>query len=79
MNKNDTEIDWEALLEKEGMPSEPKKEKLGKKIRLGLGVKSEKDEELEDEGGHSFICPIVIGKRIDGKLDQPGDRSVEKD
>lgn len=73
------ETDWEKILEQEGMPSEPKKEKLGKKIRLGLGVKSEKDEELEDEGGHSFICPIVIGKRIDGKLDQPGDRSVEED
>jgi hypothetical protein len=77
---NDDEIDWEALLEKEGMPSKLKKEKLGKKIRLGLGVKTEKDEQLEEDGGHSFLCPLVIGKRIDdGKLDQPGDRSVEED
>jgi hypothetical protein len=79
MSKKDGETDWEALLKKEGMPSNLKKENLGKRIRLGLGVKSRKEEELEDDGGHAFTCPIVMGRSLDGQLDQPNDRPVERD
>lgn len=80
MNSQDKGIDWESLLEKEGMPPEPKEEKFGKRVPMGdgLGRKSDEEEEEEDDGtGHSKMCPINLGKSLTGKLNQPNDRPVE--
>ena len=71
---------WERLLRSEGMPSELPEEENGQRIRLGdgLGRKSDRQEALEDTGlYHSSMCPIKLGRRIDGNLDQPNDRPLE--
>ncbi len=70
---------WEKLLTGEGLPAELPDEGHGRQVRFGngLGVKTEKEEDLEDKDGHSTMCPINLGTRIDGDLDQPNDRPVE--
>lgn len=68
---------WEKLLADEGMPSILPREKLGIRFGLGLGVKSEKEEALEDDGGHSIFCPINLGHGMGGQVDQTNDRPVE--
>lgn len=70
---------WEAKLSGEGMPAQLPKEPFGKQIPLGdgLGIKSDLEEQLEDGGGHSPMCPIILGVRLNGDLDQPNDRPVE--
>jgi len=80
MKKKGPEIDWEQLLEEEGMPPEPIPEKLGKRVRLGdgLGRKSDREEDIEDSGkGHSEMCPIKLGVSLTGELNQPNERPVE--
>ena len=70
---------WEAKLSSEGMPAKLPQEPFGKQIPLGdgLGMKSDLEELMEDEGGHSSMCPIILGARLNGDLDQPNDRPVE--
>lgn len=79
MPKNELEIQWEKILEKEGLSEKLPKEQNGRKVRLGLGVKGKKEEDLEDNGGHSKFCPINLGVAISGKLDQTNDRPVESE
>ena len=65
---------WERVLEQEGMGNDIGYGQDGSIVRLGHGVKSEEEEQLEDDGGHSQYCPINLGR---GDLDQPNDRPVE--
>ena len=78
--KANPETDWESLLSEEGMPAElPEDDGMGRRVRLGdgLGIKGEEEERAEDEGGHSSICPLNLGKGVDFQVDQPEDRPVE--
>ncbi|MCA9382722.1 hypothetical protein KC660_04950 [Candidatus Dojkabacteria bacterium] len=62
------------------MSEELPDENNGKRISFGdgLGRKTDNEEDVEDSGsGHSRMCPIILGTRIDGALDQPNDRPVE--
>jgi hypothetical protein len=70
---------WEKLLIREDMPPEPKNEQLGRRIGIGLGIKSLKEEKGEDNGYHSFMCPLNLGTGINTKIDQPHNRPVEED
>jgi len=76
-NLSPLQQEWEEILKKAGMPSKLPSGPLGKKVSIGLGVKTEGQERLEDRGGHSPICPIVLGSGISEKIDQPNDRPVE--
>ena len=75
--KNDPAY-WEKILTAEGMPAKLKNENLGQRVPIGLGVKSEKEEKLEDRGGHSRICPLKLGRALTDNLDQVNDRPVEE-
>lgn len=71
---------WDELLKKEGLPAELEPEKLGIRVPLGdgLGRKTDAEEKLEDRGGHSRTCPINLGHGLNGNIDQPNDRPLEK-
>lgn len=71
---------WEKILESEGL-GEKLEEFPGEKVELGdgLGKKTEEEECLEDSGeGHSRMCPLNLGRSMDGTVDQVSDRPVEE-
>ncbi|MBI5140104.1 MAG: hypothetical protein HZA94_01495 [Candidatus Vogelbacteria bacterium] len=72
---------WEKILEKEGLGEELGEEFHGEKVELGdgLGRKTEEEECAEDSGeGHSRMCPLNLGRSMDGKVNQVNDRPVEE-
>lgn len=79
MDINEERRRWDKLLAEEGMPPNLGEERLGKRVRIGLGVKSRGEEGREDRGRfHSRLCPIKLGVSVGGSdVDQPNDRPVE--
>ncbi len=75
-------INWEKLLEQEGLGEELSPELPGEKVELGdgLGRKTNKEEEIEDSGeGHSRMCPLNLGQAMDDSVDQPNDKPLDKE
>lgn len=66
---------WNKKLEDEGMGEDVGYENDPNQINIGHGVKSERWEQREDNGEHSPMCPINLGR---GDLDQPNDRPTER-
>lgn len=68
---------WQAYLDAYNPMNLGKPE--GKRVNIGLGVKSERWEKLEDNGKHSPTCPINLGTALTGRIDQPNERPVERE
>lgn len=78
--KSPLQQEWDARLASEGMPDNlPLDSSLGRRVSLGLGTKSERQERAEDGGRyHSGTCPIRLGYGLNDEIDQPGDNPVER-